>query len=209
MDAQTLARCLEPLFTTKTDRGGTGLGLATAYGIAAQHGGDLRVESRLGRGTTVTLLLPAVDEPVSLSDDATFPSPLAPATVGEGTILLVDDDADVRTMADRTLRERGFHVITATSAHEALVAAAESPGQIDILVTDVAMPGMSGAELAGLLQLSRPTPVLFISGYAERLGADAALGDFLAKPFTPDQLIDAVATILAGAPAGSDQGSKR
>lgn len=207
MDPDTLAHCLEPLFTTKQLGLGTGLGLATALGIAAQHHGDLRVASTPGLGTTVTLELPAATGDVVPTEEAALPSPRHDPEVGAGTILLVDDDPDVRTMVESTLRERGYRVVAAASGAQALRMMVDQTDPIDLLLTDVAMPGMSGADLALIVQAADDVPVLFISGYAEQLGPDSARGRLLAKPFTPDDLM---ASVVSAIQAGSgDHGSKR
>ena len=209
MSAETLTHCLEPLFTTKKPGAGTGLGLATAHGIAAQHHGDLRVESHLDRGTTVTLLLPAASGEAATSEGEVLPSPRDRTEVGAGRILLVDDDPDVLRMVERTLRERGFRVRAAPSAARALELLVDDPDPLDLLITDVAMPGMSGAVLARIVQAAGSVPVLFISGYAAQLGDDAELGELLPKPFTPDELVARVTGAISRHPDHRRQDSKR
>jgi signal transduction histidine kinase/ActR/RegA family two-component response regulator len=196
MDSATLARCLDPLYTTKELGQGSGLGLSTVYGIATQNGGDVTISSTPGRGTTVSILLPAVEDEVTVVSEITLPGPLDAAATGTGTVLLVEDDQEVRWMVLRMLRERGYHTLTADNGLDALDLMREHGDKIDLLLTDVAMPGMSGPEVARSIRAIRPIPVLFMSGYAEKLSRAADRGDypaeFLAKPFTPDALVTAV-----------------
>jgi PAS domain S-box-containing protein len=201
MDEETLAHCLEPFYTTK-DRGeGTGLGLAAVHGIITQSGGEVSVVSQPGAGTTVTLLLPVVDAPLEYAPATVLPTPTSTTVAEAGNILLVEDEQELRSMVRRQLRERGYTVLQAHSAAAALAMLAEYGGPLDLLITDVVMPGMKGPELARRVALERQVPVLFMSGYAEELvdvpadfGPAAA---FLAKPFTPDQLVDAVRKMVA------------
>lgn len=200
MDAATRQRIFEPFFTTKerAPGKGTGLGLATVYGIVSQSGGRVFVESRPGRGTSFYVYLPversaALEEPVA-----------APTQHGEappGTVLLVEDDQMVRSVALRILRRRGYEVLEAANGSEALASSGSHAGSIDLLLTDVVMPEMSGSVLAEKITRDRPeTAVLFISGYAEdALAPGAAAGasvDFLAKPFRPADLAAKVQEVL-------------
>jgi two-component system cell cycle sensor histidine kinase/response regulator CckA len=201
MDDETLAHCLEPFYTTK-DRGeGTGLGLAAVYGIITQGGGDVSIASRVGQGTTVSLLMPAVDAPLDYSPTQELPTPHSESRVNSGYILLIEDEHEVRSLVRRMLRERGYTVLQAPSAQHALALLNEYDGPLDLMITDVVMPGMKGPELARRVALERRLPVLFISGYAEEL-VDMppdfeAPTAFLAKPFSPDQLVDAVRKLIA------------
>ncbi len=200
MDEDTLAHCLEPFYTTK-DRGeGTGLGMAAVYGIVTQSGGDMIVRSTVGGGTTVTLLLPAVDAPLDYAPAVELPTPESAPTKQSGTILLVEDEAELRSMVRRMLRERGYVVLQASSGAQAIAMLQEYDGPLDLVITDVVMPGMKGPELARRVALERDVPVLFVSGYAEELVDMPELSaptSFLAKPFTPEQLLDFVHKMMA------------
>jgi signal transduction histidine kinase/ActR/RegA family two-component response regulator/transcriptional regulator with GAF, ATPase, and Fis domain len=196
MDATTLERCLDPLFTTKEAGEGTGFGLSAVYGIAKQNGGDIRIVSSPGNGTTVTVVLPHVTADLSEVLELPLPTPHDKADTGHETILLVEDDHEIRWMVWRLLHERGYETLVADTALEALEVMRQNAGEVDLLLTDVAMPGMSGPELARAVREIRPVPVLFMSGYAEKLSHAADRGgpnaDFLAKPFTPDELVEKV-----------------
>ncbi len=199
MDEATLARVFEPFFTTKEKGKGTGLGLATAYGIVRQAGGSIGADSRPGAGATFTVLLPRVDE-VPGRLEAT---PVAvPAAGGEGdeTVLVADDEALVRDIAVRALRARGYRVLVAGDGLAAQRLAGEAE-DLDLLVADIQMPGLDGRELAAALRARRPAlRVLFISGRADGAAngdeAPPARTDFLPKPFTPSQLALAVRGLL-------------
>jgi signal transduction histidine kinase/CheY-like chemotaxis protein len=203
MDAATLARVFEPFFTTKEKGKGTGLGLATAYGIVRQAGGAIGADSRPGAGSTFTVLLPSVDGPPGHPEPA--PAALAVADGEEGTesVLVVDDEVLVRDIAVRGLRARGYRVLVAGDRGEARAAAEQAP-DLALLVADVQMPGGGGRELAATLRAARPgLRVLFISGRADGAAGDhprAPGTDFLAKPFTPSQLALAVRGLLDRAP---------
>jgi PAS domain S-box-containing protein len=205
MDAETQARIFEPFFTTKEPGKGTGLGLAMVYGIVRQSGGFIWVYSEVGRGTTFKIYLPrvAAATPAAPSDDRGAPPR------GSETILLVEDEAQVRALACLVLEGYGYTVLAASRGDEALRLAAEYPGPIHLLLTDVVMPGMSGRELArALATAGRPVPVLYTSGYTnDAIVHHGVLDDefmLLQKPFTPDALARAVrraldaATTLAG-----------
>lgn len=198
MSEETLARLLEPFFTTKEEGKGSGLGLSTVYGIVLHSGGLVRVESALGRGSTFTVCLPRVPlagEQFAAAD--LTPSPLG----GSGTILLVEDEADVRELARRVLEKGGYRVIPVSSAREALLVA-EGSAVIHAIVSDVVMPGgMSGVEMGERLSRTRPSlPVLYMSGYTDdiRLHAPASAGQlpFLGKPFAPAELLAKVQELL-------------
>jgi two-component system, cell cycle sensor histidine kinase and response regulator CckA len=192
-----LPHIFEPFFSTK-GAGGTGLGLSTVYAITDQAGGDVRVESKVGEGTEFTVRFPAVaGAPTSHVDGRTAHRDGR----GTGTILMVEDEANVRMVVRRTLEQHGYQVLEADNSEEALRAATEYDGVIHLLLTDVVLPGMSGPALADLIQAGRPdTPVLFMSGYTEDalalqriVGQDAP---FLAKPFTPDAVLSRVAETM-------------
>ncbi|GGK02239.1 histidine kinase [Pilimelia anulata] len=183
-------RAFEPFFTTKPRGEGTGLGLATVYGIVTQAGGDVRIESAVGAGTTIVVLLP-VRPPAAPAVEA------APVAARGETILLVEDEAALRGVAARTLRSAGYEVLLAADGRSALEEARQHPGPIQLLVSDVVMPGMQGRELAARLEVSRPgTRVLYVSGYARPVLASRGTleGDqvLLAKPFSRDELLRAV-----------------
>ena len=199
MDERTRALIFEPFFTTKEFGKGTGLGLATVYGIVKQSGGAIAVRSQPGEGSTFTVYLPR------LAGEAKWASPTPAAErskPGHGTILLVEDQDAVRSLISRVLLASGYRVVQADSGPQALALPDSQVGAIDLLITDVVMPGMSGRELAGRLSARRgPVRVLFISGYAPKgdvqpgiLGPGEA---FLQKPFTPAQITVRVAEILS------------
>jgi signal transduction histidine kinase len=200
MDEATRLRIFEPFFTTK-DRGkGTGLGLSTVYGIVKQRGGHIRVYSEPGIGTVFTIFLP---REISASRSvATSVAPLARAT-GHETILIVEDDKAVRNLAERILRSAGYEVLTASQCDEAMSASAAHSGDINLLLTDVIMPGPSGRALAEMLTRDRPgIRVLFMSGYSDDVIAhQGVLEDgarFIGKPFTVGNLTKKVRDTLDG-----------
>jgi PAS domain S-box-containing protein len=189
MDADTIEHCFEPFFTTKGLARGTGLGLAAVHAMVTQAGGHITVESTVGTGTTFTLWFPAADAEVDVQTPL-----LAPALDrGDEVILLVEDEEELRRLAVRELDRRGYAVVVASAGAEALEVAHSLDGRIDLLVTDVVMPGMSGIELAAKVSELWPLlPVLFVSGHLDEgsVGRNpmADDADLLAKPFTPDQL---------------------
>ncbi len=199
MDAATVEHIFEPFFTTKQPGTGTGMGLATVYGIVQQSGGAIYVYSEPGHGTSFHISFPRV---VEVAAEA-FPA--APATVvipvGSETILLVEDEAAVRGFARRTLAGLGYTVLDAANGAAAMALAASDPEPIHLLVTDVIMPGMHGAELARQLAVARPgLRTLFISGFTENSvihhGVVGANVTYLPKPFSAEALGRVVRTVL-------------
>lgn len=187
MDAETRKRVFEPFFTTKEIGKGTGLGLATVYGIVKQSGGNIVVQSELGQGTTFKIYLPVADEIVTDDDDVKVPE----VPRGHGTILLVEDEELVRTLAREILETNGYEVVSAENGVEALRVCAGYEGHIDLLITDVVMPQMGGRELAERLGELRPnTKVLYMSGYTDdAIVMHGVLDDkmaFIQKPFSLD-----------------------
>jgi PAS domain S-box-containing protein len=203
MDERTQARLFEPFFTTKELGRGTGLGLATVYGIVRQSGGHIRVNTRLHHGSTFTVYLPRAE---GVLDPALESGGTAELPRGSGTILVVEDEDAVRHLASRVLRANGYRVLEAGDPAAALRIAREQPRPVDVLVTDIVMPGMSGPALAERLVAGWPgLKVLYITGYAEeaieRQGALPAGGALLEKPFTAQQLAHHVRQAFAGTEA--------
>jgi two-component system cell cycle sensor histidine kinase/response regulator CckA len=204
MDAKTQSHIFEPFFTTKEKGKGTGLGLATVYGIVKQSGGYIWLESELGKGTTFRIFLARAE---GVEEEAT---PAEPVKRGDGprTILLVEDEPSLRKLTHRTLKDMGYSVLEANDAAQAIDVARSTDAPIDLLLTDVIMPGMSGGDLAKKLSPENPhMRVLFMSGYTD--GAIEVRGSLppgmavLRKPFTRDVLLRTVEGTLAQPPRGS------
>ena len=199
MSKEVLARAFEPFFTTKGQGKGTGLGLATAYGVAQQAGGRITIYSEAGKGTTVRVLLPAQDAVPLRAEPHNGPTSDEAATSAQ-TILIVEDEEAVRTAAQRILESRGYRVLQVGRPDDALELMKSWTKPLDLLLTDMVMPGMSGRELASRLQALRPTlQVIYMSGYSEELlkrGVDALDGTVIEKPFTRTPLLAAVAKAL-------------
>jgi CheY-like chemotaxis protein len=202
MDAETVARIFEPFFTTKEAGKGTGLGLATVYGIVQQSGGATEVQSQVGRGTTFHVYLPKTSGEVAAPPQKTLA-----ATRGSETVLLVEDDDHVRALVASMLKKHGYTVLVASQGDQALQIAGRHTGPIHLLLTDVVMPGMSGRALSEKLTAARPnTRVLYMSGYSD----DAVLGHgvrsagthFIQKPFAIETLAQKVRQTLS-APANA------
>ncbi len=193
MDRATLAHVFEPFFTTKGIGQGTGLGLATVYGIVKQSDGYVWAYSEPGQGTTIKIYLPVTEE---LAEPVAHERPVHPAAKGE-LILIVEDDGPVRAIAARTLADVGYRVLEAESGAMAIELLRRSVDRPVLVLTDVVMPGMSGSELAtAVARLAPGTPVLFTSGYTDgeilRRGLLEPGADFLPKPFSPEALVRAV-----------------
>jgi two-component system cell cycle sensor histidine kinase/response regulator CckA len=196
MTPEVKARIFEPFFTTKEVGSGTGLGLATVYGMVRQAGGWIWVYSEVGRGATFKIYLPVCDEPAQVEE-----RPQKIDARGRETILLVEDQPEVRALAVAGLERFGYRVISAGSGADALSLCQQMPESIDLLVTDVIMPGMNGRALADQLTILRPgLRVLFMSGYTENAIAHHRVLEpgvaFIQKPFTPDSLAEKVREVL-------------
>jgi CheY-like chemotaxis protein len=202
MPREVLERAFEPFYTTKPRGAGTGLGLATVYGIATAAGGDVHLYSEAGIGTTVTILLPATDQPVDRAEDRPREArpPAHRSRAGE-TILMVEDEDALRQSTARILTRAGYHVLAADGGAQAIHLAQTHPGPIGLLLTDVIMPKMVGNEVAARVSAIRPgLPVLYMSGYAEPvLTENGNLPDgvvMVEKPFTGDELLARVDGVL-------------
>jgi PAS domain S-box-containing protein len=198
MDAKTQSHIFEPFFTTKGVGKGTGLGLSTVYGIVKQSGGSLWVYSEVGAGTTFKVYLPRVDEIVE-SDEIEGEPAAVPR--GQETVLLVEDEDVVRNLSREILETYGYAVLVAANGREGLSVGKEFLGQIDLVITDIIMPLMSGREMAECLRTVRPnTRVLFMSGFTDDAIADHGVLDekvfFIQKPFSPDALATKTREVL-------------
>jgi nitrogen-specific signal transduction histidine kinase/CheY-like chemotaxis protein len=211
MDAATQSRIFEPFFTTKEQGKGTGLGLSTVYGIVKQSGGYIWVDSEPGQGTTFKIYLPRVVAPAdSVPPDMHWSS----LPQGMETVLLVEDEPEVRWLVRDMLRHLGYTVLEARHGIEAQVQSIQHPGPIHLLITDVVMPQMSGREIAERVTSEHPeTKVLYMSGYTDdavvRHGVQAAHMAFLQKPFTPEALALKVREVLDGHTSGSGRTEHR
>jgi PAS domain S-box-containing protein len=206
MDKETESRIFEPFFTTKEQGKGTGLGLSTVYGIVKQGSGHIGVHSKPGRGTTFKLYFPQVDE----DEGRPVEDPTEMPVKGTETVLLVEDELQVRKFAALVLRETGYKVLEASGGEEALISAQQHEGRIHMLLTDVVMPGMSGKELSERLKQHRPNiKVIFASGYTDdAILHHGVLGpemEFIQKPFTPSSLMQKVRQVLGKAERVSRQ----
>jgi CheY-like chemotaxis protein len=200
MSDDVLDRAFEPFFTTKPRGEGSGLGLATVYGIVMQAGGVIRFYSEVGIGTTLTALFPATDAPattVAPRSDATTSS-FAPAS---GTVLIVEDEPAMLEVTRRMLRRNGYTVLAASGGVEAIAIASEHHTPIDLLLTDLVMPKMLGAEVAQKIVAIQPNiKVIFMSGYAQPVLAERGRLDegvvLLEKPFTEAALLGTLSEVL-------------
>jgi len=198
MDAETQARIFEPFFTTKELGKGTGLGLSTVYGIVKQSEGAVWVYSEVGKGTTFKIYLPRVDDVALTSEQA---RQLQPVPGGRETVLVVEDEEIVRALSSEILEKHGYKVLSAANGPEGLRLCREFSGRIDLLITDVVMPRMSGRELAEQLAITRPeTRVLYMSGFTDdAIVRHGVLDDdvfFIQKPFSPDALAFKTRSVL-------------
>jgi len=198
MDRKTQSHIFEPFFTTKGEGKGSGLGLSTVFAIVTQCGGAIDVTSRVGHGTRFDLYFPSVESDIL----TTAPTqPLGQPQRGTETILLVEDEPSVRTLVRDELRKLGYRVVEAKNGVEACLLATQQAGSLQLLLTDVVMPGMGGRELAQHLSVIKPDlRTLFISGYMDDVGIMAGqeegTSSFLQKPFTPEVLARAVRNLL-------------
>jgi CheY-like chemotaxis protein len=198
MPPEVKSRAFEPFFTTKPEGRGTGLGLSITYGIVEQNGGSIELESEVGRGTEFRIYLPLADEMAGTADPPDQP---ALDLRGSETILVAEDDHLVRTSVSSWLQANGYNVLTASNAPEALETVARFEGKIDLLVTDIVMPGVSGIDLAERLKAIHPKiAVLYVSGHPpqtfmnDRLSAAGSA--FLVKPFTVEALGQQIRALL-------------
>jgi two-component system cell cycle sensor histidine kinase/response regulator CckA len=200
MPREVIDRAFEPFFSTKAkgQGAGLGLGLATVYGIITQAHGYVQIHSEPGIGTAFTILLPATSQPFQ----ATSPRPQAEQDDNGETVLVVEDEIALREATRRMLARNGYHVITAANGRDAIAVATSHPGGIDLLVTDVIMPEMSGKEAADRIRALYPSvKVLFMSGYTEGiLSAEGVLEagiNLIEKPFTEKSLLVKLREVIA------------
>jgi len=213
MDAATMTHIFEPFFTTKEAGKGTGLGLATAYGIVKQSGGYIFADSERGKGTTLTIYLPQFERSIEM------PPPQPAAVVdrqkspsGSHTLLVAEDEAAFRDLLREGLQARGYQVLMATNGADALRVAEQYRGLIDLLITDVIMPQMSGPELARTLRAVRDIPVLYMSGYTDdKLRDMSVMGEvaLIRKPFYIEELVHRIDEILARQPKAENENARR
>ncbi|MFW6205712.1 MAG: PAS domain S-box protein [Gemmatimonadota bacterium] len=204
MDPETLEQAFEPFFTTKEPGKGTGLGLATVFGIVKQSGGHVRARSAPGAGTVCEVILPRSERPVSTGERSGAME--GPEDRPDGTVLVVEDEDAVRKLTVRVLERAGFTVLAAENGARALDVMEAHDGVVDVVLTDMVMPEMGGRELAWHIRRRRPgIPIIFMSGYDDALVAEAETGEeseFLAKPFTPATLARRITEAISPQPAG-------
>ncbi len=201
-----ISRVFEPFFTTKSHGEGTGLGLATSYGIITQAGGTIRIDSEPGLGTTVSVLLPATGQAATGQAASAQPPPAKPGGGAGQVVLIVEDEPALREVARRILDRNGYHVLTAASGLAAIDLVTNRPGRIDLLLTDVIMPQMMGEEVAQRIRARQPgVRVLYMSGYTQGpLSAQGVLApgvNLIEKPFSEPSLLATISNILTR-PAG-------
>jgi two-component system, cell cycle sensor histidine kinase and response regulator CckA len=197
MDDATQARMFEPFFTSKEKGKGTGLGLSTVYGIVSQAGGDIKVESQQGVGTSFRIYFPLAAD----GQAAALIHPKDTAPVGLETVLLVEDEPGVRALAEVVLRKLGYTVLVAENGTAALRIWEENKGSVDVVLTDVIMPRMSGSELANRLREMNPRlRILFMSGYTDDMLSDQGIlageTQLIQKPFTAEALARKLRSVL-------------
>ncbi|HEV2086304.1 MAG TPA: ATP-binding protein, partial [Gemmatimonadales bacterium] len=203
---EQLPHIFEPFYTTKAVGVGTGLGLATVEGIVSQSGGHIQVQSAVGKGTTIKILIPLTGEPAPASPTG---PPDQSRGRSRGRILVVDDEDSVRGIVARTLQADGYEVLSAREGREALRELEEIGGAVDLVITDLVMPGMSGLQLRGELARRYPDlPLVWISGHPLEpeftRGTPGKDQPFLVKPVAPDALLDTVAQVLEKAARSED-----
>jgi len=201
MPQEVKDKLFEPFFSTKEMGKGTGLGLSTVYGIVMQSGGEIEVESYPGRGTVFSIYLPLVSAAEAEKEDPQG----RPVTGGRETILLVEDEESLLKLGRRVLESGGYTVLTASDGQEALKILSDRPGKVNLLVTDMVMPGMDGVELARRTFAAAPgVRILYMSGYTEEAVSveyvTAANRAFIQKPFSPDSLLLKVRLVLDSSP---------
>jgi hypothetical protein len=199
MDPETVARAFEPFFTTKEAGQGTGLGLAMVYGIVKQSGGDIRVLTEPGRGTTFRICFPRLESGEEASRETT-PFLLRPGGSGSETILVLEDETSLRGLIRQVLVRRGYTVLDTGDPHEAIRICEQRAETIDLLVTDVIMPGMNGPQVVERVARLQPQMrILYISGYTAKALLDHGIGQnvsFFAKPFSPEALARKIREVL-------------
>jgi len=199
MSGEVKARIFEPFFTTKNDRNGSGLGLATCHGLIRQCGGQILLESELGQGTAAHIYLPRVLTPAPIFHKKPR---LSSMPTGKETVLVVEDDLSVRHVTVRTLRLLGYNVVEAIRADEAKRCITENPEAIDLVVSDIVLPDISGRDFAKWTRAHSPrTQVVLISGYLPYVtpGGEDSYPACLPKPFDPEQLATTVRSVLDAA----------
>jgi CheY-like chemotaxis protein len=199
MTGEVSSHVFEPFYTTKEAGKGTGLGLSTVYGIVKQSGGYVWVDSEPGAGSTFTVYLPRVTEAVGAAAEDAAPPVAHPH--GSETLLLVEDDQALRGLATRILTQHGYTVLPASDGVDALAVLSQHQAAVDLVVTDVVTPRLSGSALVDRLRAARPdVPVLYMSGYPDdeivRRGVRAPHTAFIQKPFTPNALLAAIRDVL-------------
>jgi len=199
MDASVQSHLFEPFFTTKEKNRGTGLGLSTVFGIVKQSAGKICVESQPGAGSTFRLYFPCVQRSVVELRAQTQPRPIGPKTV-----LLVEDESSLRVLICAQLKSCGLNVLEARSSEKAIEISRTFEGTIDLLLTDVVMPGMGGPEVAGHVRKTHPKiRILYVTGYVDDLADIRQLPDgaVMEKPFSPTELVEKIEELLKPAPA--------
>jgi CheY-like chemotaxis protein len=202
--AEVLPRIFDPYFTTKAQGKGTGLGLSVVYGIVREHGGDIRVYSEVGQGTSVKVYLPLIPRDMAAGP----PSPAIPLPTGTERILLVDDEEPIVRMETQILERLGYRVTPRTSSVEALAAFQANPAGFDLVITDMAMPNMTGAQMARkLVAIRADIPVILCTGFSEQMAianaGPAVIKGVLMKPLVRSDLAAEIRRVLDGASTNS------